>query len=113
MKAAKKLDPEDFSKRFKKSEEQLDKFLARGGKLAYVVMPVAGTVEDAIRQTNSIDKAWDFVKSNTKAVTFNYADHPELKSLSVPDGSHLDFESRTTFSEKLWRELDLVKFWNH
>ena len=101
----KPISQEDFLMRFEISEQLLESFMARGGKLVYVVMPLSGEVEKAVKDSSALDDFWGLVKSETNAETISYEEFDGSSSLSVPDGSHLDVTSRSEFSRQLLSKL--------
>ena len=87
--------------RFRDTAAAVKRLRARGGKIAFVRLPVSGelkTLEDRIMPRSQI---WDRVIKETGAPGIYFEDFPELSGFTCPEWSHLSAGDSVEFSKRL------------
>jgi hypothetical protein len=79
---------------------------SRGGHVVFVVMPTSGLITEMEDKQFPRNEFWDRFAAMTRSRTLHFKDIPSLRSLPVPDGSHIDYHDRAALTSAL---LDALK----
>ncbi|MGH8482027.1 MAG: hypothetical protein ACRES8_06170, partial [Nevskiaceae bacterium] len=74
---------------------------ARGGRVAFVVLPKSGLVRMLEERRYPRAQFWDRFVALAEAPSVHFEDVPAWRGLECPDGSHLDLRQRAAFTEGL------------
>ena len=90
--------PEVVALAIEESREAMARIRARGGDVVFVRSPSAGAVHE--RESRQVPRAttWDPLLAETDAFGIHFEDHAEMRTLEVPEWSHLSRESATRFT---------------
>jgi hypothetical protein len=91
---------------FARLDAAVTKILARGGQVALVKWPLAGSWATANQQRFPRSEYWDAVVTSGHAVAVDAAQIPGVDKLPLPDGNHLDADDKDVFTELLLDELE-------
>ncbi|MFI4920086.1 MAG: hypothetical protein ACHQAZ_00425 [Gammaproteobacteria bacterium] len=80
---------------------------ARGGQVFFVKFPESGYVEEIDDRLYPRRQFWDLFASGAGGQNLNFEDDPVLKRFICPDGSHLDYRQRASFTDALVNTLHL------
>lgn len=89
----------------KRLETIIRPFRERGGRVAFVRLPSTGDRWRLEQSYSPKNLNWDRFAEATSSVCIHFADVPEMKRLSCPDGSHIDERDAPGFSRSLVKEL--------
>ena len=78
---------------------------SRGGRVAIVRFPTAGPYWDLDQRTYPRALYWDAFAARTSAVAIHFQDVPGMRSLPLPDASHVNYWDKPAFTESLLDEL--------
>jgi hypothetical protein len=81
---------------------------ARGGKVAFVVLPVSGTTRKTMENYYPREKYWNEFAKLTSAPTIHFEDVSDLNAINTPDTSHVGQRDAPAFTETLCKELKQV-----
>jgi hypothetical protein len=73
----------------------------RGGHVAFVVMPTSGLITQMENKRFPRDKFWDRFAEMTHSPALHFQDIPSLRTLAVPDGSHIDYRDRAALTNAM------------
>jgi hypothetical protein len=96
-----------FAQRAHALDAMADAIRARGGHVAFLVMPMSGFVKDIDSKKYPRAQFWDAFTASTSAQTLNSDDVANLRTFTCPDGSHLDYRDRAKFTHELVKALEL------
>jgi hypothetical protein len=82
------------------------KIEARGGRVVFVAFPTDGLVRAIDAKRYPRDLFWDRLAGAVKAKALYAADYPALAAFKCPDGSHLDYRDRATFTAALTEAMN-------
>jgi hypothetical protein len=92
---------EAIEARFRDTTAAVEKLRARGGKIVFVRLPVAGELKILEDRTTPRNQIWDRVMKDTAAPGIYFEDFPELSSFNCPEWSHLSAGDSVEFSKRL------------
>ncbi|KAF1009590.1 MAG: hypothetical protein GAK28_00230 [Luteibacter sp.] len=81
---------------------------ARGGHVAFIMLPRSGLVRTADERLFPREDYWRPFINAVQAPSLHYADVPSMKALVCPDGSHLDRRARVAFTRDLVHAMPLL-----
>jgi hypothetical protein len=90
-----------IEQRFQDVAAAAQKLRARGGKIVFVRLPVAGELKALEDRTTPRSQIWDRVIKDTAAPGIYFEDFPELSSFNCPEWSHLSAGDSVEFSKRL------------
>jgi hypothetical protein len=105
-----RVTPEDsqtFQRNTRGLESMSETIESRGGRVIFVVMPVSGDVRHIFDLSYPRTGFWDSFAKTARVESFNFEDDAFMRSLTCPDGSHLDRSDRVRFTAALTRDLHL------
>jgi hypothetical protein len=79
---------------------------ARGGRVIFVVLPSSGMEREIERRRFPRKLFWDKFVESTSAQTIHFEDDATMSQFVCPDGSHLDFRQRESFTVALTRAME-------
>jgi hypothetical protein len=86
---------------------------ARGGEVVFVRSPSAGLYYESEQAGYPRARTWDRLLRESGSFGVHFEDYPEMRSLEVPEWSHLSAESATRFTrayvEALMKEVALLR----
>ncbi|MFI4968049.1 MAG: hypothetical protein ACHQAU_04910 [Gammaproteobacteria bacterium] len=80
---------------------------ARGGRVIIVIFPKSGYVKEIDDRLYPRQQFWDLFAAGVGTQTLNSEDDPVLRGFICPDGSHLDYRQRASFTAALVNALNL------
>ncbi|HEY1992496.1 MAG TPA: hypothetical protein VGH71_08535 [Gammaproteobacteria bacterium] len=80
---------------------------AKGGQVYFVAYPRSGYVRETDDRRFPRNLFWERLTAAVPAASLNFEDVPAMTSLICPDGSHLDYRERQSFTEALVSALHL------
>ena len=92
---------EAIEARFRDTTAAVEKLRARGGKIVFVRLPVAGELKVLEDRTTPRSQIWDRVMKDTVAPGIYFEDFPELSSFNCPEWSHLSAGDSVEFTKRL------------
>ncbi|MEZ4866329.1 MAG: hypothetical protein R3C14_33740 [Caldilineaceae bacterium] len=104
--------PEEWLDNALTLEPQLQRFQARGGKVAFVYFPISDATLAAANQRFPRAHYWDKFAQATSAQTVHFLDTPALATFDPPDTSHLDYRDTPAFTNALVDQLDRFGFFD-
>lgn len=93
--------PEGFRWYLRRIEAAVRAIRARGGDVAFVVLPTSGNVRLLEEELYPRRLYWDVLAASTAAMAVHFEDHPALAGFTCPDGSHLDTHDATEYTRRL------------
>lgn len=85
----KAIDGDSLQQIFKKIKTDIDKIIARGGKVLFVRTPSTGGYWSTEKVVFAREKYWDALLAYTKTPGIHFKDYPETADLHCPEWSHL------------------------
>jgi hypothetical protein len=82
---------------------------ARGGRVIFVVLPSSGLEREIERRRYPRKLFWDKFVESTSAQTIHFEDDATMSQFVCPDGSHLDFRQRESFTAALTRAVEATE----
>ena len=101
--------PESFRTNAKLAAAYASRIEARGGHVIFVEMPTSGLVTLLEDRRYPREIFWNEFVLLTHATTLNFKDVESLKSFPVPDGSHMDYHTRSAFTRALVDAIEQKK----
>ena len=92
---------EAIEARFRDTTAAVEKLRARGGKIVFVRLPVAGELKVLEDRTTPRSQIWDRIIKDTTAPGIYFEDFPELSGFNCPEWSHLSAGDSVEFSKRL------------
>jgi hypothetical protein len=92
---------EAIEARFRDTTAAVEKLRARGGKIVFVRLPVAGELKVFEDRTTPRSQIWDRIIKDTTAPGIYFEDFPELSGFNCPEWSHLSAGDSVEFSKRL------------
>jgi hypothetical protein len=80
---------------------------SRGGRVIFVVFPTGGLITEIEDHACPRSRCWDQFVKMVPSQSLNFEDVPYLRSIPVPDGSHIDFRNRPQLTSALVDLLNL------
>lgn len=83
----------------------------RGGRVAFVYMPVSDELLKLDEDVFPKDRYWDLIARHTGADTIHFTDFESMSGFDIPDGSHLNHLDKAGYTHSLaeaLRELALI-----
>jgi hypothetical protein len=80
---------------------------ARGGRVIFVIFPESGYVKEIDDRLYPRPQFWEPFAASIGTQTLNFEDNPVLSEFICPDGSHLDYRQRASFTDALVNALNL------
>lgn len=84
-----------------KTKKNVDKIIARGGKVVFVRLPSTGKLREMENQFTPRSGFWDRIIEVTGALGIHFEDYPQLAGFDCPEWSHLNKEDSTKFTKRL------------
>ena len=81
----------------------------RGGKVIIVRFPMDKLIWEIDRRKYPREKFWDELAGRHDK-TIHFEDHPMLSKYNLPDGSHLDYRDKKSFTRELMKIIDADYF---
>jgi len=97
--------PDLWLERAKEFDELAKRIQARGGKVAFIVMPVSGATLKTAEHYYPRKDYWDKFAAITSAETIHFQDVPALNAFDPPDTSHIDQRDAPAFTKAVCEEL--------
>ncbi len=95
------LSPDGFRERIEQISLWVEKIQQRGGQVIFLRMPSAGTIREIEETTWPRDRYWNVFATQLNELTIHFEDYPALSGFPSPDGSHLNEDSASSFTEAL------------
>lgn len=92
---------EAIDKRFLDIIAAVDKLRSRGGKIAFVRLPVSGGLKSLEDQITPRNQTWEPLLQRTGVPGIHFEDFPELANFTCPEWSHLSAGDSVEFSKRL------------
>jgi hypothetical protein len=80
---------------------------ARGGRVIFATFPESGYVKEIDDRLYPKAQFWDLFAAGVGTQTLDFQDNPVLRRFVCPDGSHLDYRQRTSFTDAMVNALNL------
>lgn len=93
--------PDGFRWYLTRVEAAVRAIRARGGEVAFVVLPTSGTVRALEEELYPRRLYWDVLVASTAAIAVHFEDYPALAAFTCPDGSHLDERDSAEYTRRL------------
>ena len=90
-----------IEQRFKDTARHVATLRARGAKVMFVRMPVAGPLVQKEEAIVPLAFGWGRLVRENGVPAINFADHPELSSFTLPEWSHLSAPDSVEFTKRL------------
>ncbi len=87
--------------RFRDTAQAVAKLRARGAKVVFIRMPVAGPLVDKEEAIVPLAAGWGRLVKENAVPAINFADYPELRSFQLPEWSHLSAPDSVEFTRRL------------
>ena len=78
---------------------------AHGGRVVFIKLPTSGFILEIERKRYPRAMFWDRLVASTSAQALHFEDDPILRQFVCPEGSHLDYRQRASFTERLVHAL--------
>lgn len=90
-----------IEQRFRDTTVQIAKLRARGVRIVFVRMPVSGPLVEKEAAIVPVAAGWGRLVQENNVPAINFADHPELRSFTLPEWSHLSAPDSIEFTKRL------------
>lgn len=100
-------DTEAFAARIDAVEAMTRTIQARGGKVYFIALPVAGSTAGVESRRYPRAQFWDRFAARSSAHCLHFEDDPRFRDFAPADGLHLDRSQRRAFSTALAQALQL------
>jgi hypothetical protein len=97
--------PDDWLKQALQIESVLQRFRAKGCRVAFIRFPCTNETWDLENRYFPKVRCWDRFAAATSAVTIHFREVPKLAHVECPDSCHLDFRDTDDFTNNLLDEL--------
>ena len=99
------LSEDKIEQNISRLEPWVKEIQARGGRVVFLRLPVAGQLRDEEDRVFPVERCWKRLEETSSAICINFADYPYLARFECPDGSHLDGADREAFTNELAKVL--------
>jgi hypothetical protein len=96
---------------FKSVKADVDKIIARGGKVVFVREPSSGPYLELENKVYPRTLFWDRLLKETNAPGVHFADYPEIASYNCPEWSHLAPKDAISYTQALIPILEQKTGW--
>lgn len=90
--------PEWIERGLEETRKAVDTIRARGGEVVFVRAPSDGLYLESEKAAFPRAKTWDRLMRETGSFGIHFEDFPEMRSLDMPEWSHLSRDSATRFT---------------
>ena len=100
-----RIEEADAERIIAETRRDVDLIRARGGEVVFIRAPSADLYLESENQGQPRARTWDPLLAATATYGIHFEDHAAMRSLSVPEWSHLSAESQRVFTRECVRLL--------